>query len=255
MDERIKGVLLPYLPAEKILAAYRAAPGQELDSKFISQESSAALVANTFGLFLEAPALLPKIPGLEEISWPAQRVWIEKCLRFPWRGGHHPWLDAVIETEDHIIGVESKRYEPIRGADPAEFSAAYDRPVWGTKMRQFETLRDRLKAKPAHFHQLDAAQLIKHAFAIRTQSARQNKRGLLCYLYAEPAFWPDGRPVENVAVADHVKEVQEFKTLTFGAEVRFVACRYKELLGAMDSSPHSEVKRHAAELGKKYPQL
>src|SRR3954466_16286851 len=96
-------IFLPYLPIDAIVAAYRCAPGKELE-KLENPESSAALVANTFGLFLDRPQDLPPIPGLEAFDWPAKQVRLEVCARFPWRGGLHPWLDVMIETDDYLIG-------------------------------------------------------------------------------------------------------------------------------------------------------
>ena len=118
--------LFPYLPREKILHALKKSPGNEVASgKFDSPESSAALAINTFGFFLERPADLPTLPGLERRGWPAKQVRIEQCVRFPWRGGHHPWLDAFVETETQIIGIESKRYEPFRSKSKVTFSETY----------------------------------------------------------------------------------------------------------------------------------
>ena len=54
-----------------MLAALRRAPGGELASgKFDSPESSAALVANAFGWFLQQPRKLPPLPGAP----PAERL-------------------------------------------------------------------------------------------------------------------------------------------------------------------------------------
>jgi hypothetical protein len=66
MDASIRGnclmdsdYFLPGLPVGIIRAAYLNAPGNEIESgKFASPESSAALVANAFGLFLDDPATL-----------------------------------------------------------------------------------------------------------------------------------------------------------------------------------------------------
>jgi hypothetical protein len=81
LPSEIDRCLLPGLPVELIRACYAAAPGNEIESgKFASSESSAALVANAFGFFLDracarlagifsqGPALLqaagiPKPPG------------------------------------------------------------------------------------------------------------------------------------------------------------------------------------------------
>jgi hypothetical protein len=116
-------------------------------------------------------------------------------------------------------------------------------------------LRDQLKSEPEKFQCLDAAQLVKHAFAIRTESAKERREGILCYLYAEPALWPDGRPIDSAINNAHRDEIETFKALTLGAEVRFATWSYRELLATMKSSPHSEVRRHGTELELKYPHL
>ena len=127
----ISAHLLPGLPVEQIRACYAAAAGNEIESgKFASKESSAALAANTFGLYLLRPRLLPALPRTEEFGWPASSVTLEGVVRFPWAGGKHPCLDALIKTETALIGVESKRYEPFRAKPAASLSDAYDRDVW-----------------------------------------------------------------------------------------------------------------------------
>lgn len=145
-----------YLPVERILDAFSKAPGNEIDSeKLSSPESSAALAANTFGLFLDRPRDLPPIPGVESCGWPATVVALERCVRFPWSGGRHPWLDAFVETATDIIGIESKRYEPFRHKAMGSFSKAYWRTVWGDRMGPFERMRDRIAAGEARFERLD----------------------------------------------------------------------------------------------------
>jgi hypothetical protein len=117
----IDDLFLPGLPVEVIRAAYLNAPGNEIESgKFVSPESSAALVANAFGLFLTDPASLPAIPGTLDCGWPATSIALESIVRFPWTGGRHPCLDVLIATKDALIGIESKRYEPFRTKAEAE---------------------------------------------------------------------------------------------------------------------------------------
>src|SRR5579859_2311124 len=114
-DGKARTRLLPYLPVDRILEIFAAAPGNEISSrKFESLESSAALAANAFGLFIDGKVPLPALPGLETFSWPPTCVRLEAQLRLPWRGGRHPCFDAVIRTADALIGIESKRYEPYR---------------------------------------------------------------------------------------------------------------------------------------------
>src|SRR4051794_40434030 len=99
---------LPGVAADVVLAALSKAAGKEIESgKFNSPESSSALAVNTFGWFIRKPHLLPQLPGapfLENV----ELIEVEYCARFPWAGGRHPWLDAMIETPDLIVGVESK---------------------------------------------------------------------------------------------------------------------------------------------------
>ena len=105
---------LPGVPANHILDRLSKAGGNEVVSgKLASPESSAALAVNTFGWFIDRPQLLQPFPPLAA-TFPARMVDVEYCARFPWNGGRHPWLDAVVETDRHLIGVESKRFEPYR---------------------------------------------------------------------------------------------------------------------------------------------
>jgi hypothetical protein len=96
---------------------------------------------NALGWFIDRPAMLPPLPGIEATGQ-AELVEIEYCARFPWAGGKHPWLDAVVITASHLIGVESKRFEPFRDTKATRFSVAYDRPVWGSRMPRYGAVRD-----------------------------------------------------------------------------------------------------------------
>ncbi len=188
MDDNL---FLPGLPVDAIRSAYLAAPGNEIASgKFASPESSAALVANTFGAFLTEPATLLALPGTSDCGWPAQSVRLEAIVRFPWAGGRHPCLDVLIVTSTALIGIESKRFEPFRSRESEPMSDAYWRPVFGSGMIGYERCRNGLRDGSLRFARLDAAQLIKHAFGLRTAVHRKKeligKRPVLLYLYAEP---------------------------------------------------------------------
>lgn len=241
----MKAGLLDYLPTEKILVAFRRAPGNEIESeKLTSRESSAALAANTFGFFLERPEDLPAIPGTEGCGWPARCVALEYEARFPWPGGTHPWLDAFAETDTHMIGIESKRYEPFRSKASGTFSDAYWRDVWGERMGPFERMRDALKSGARRFERLDGFQLVKHAFGLRTQGTKTGKAPVLFYLYAEPSAWPDRRPIDADAIKVHAAEAKAFAAAVAGAEVGFVTCSYGTLLDAFAKSPVPNVRTH-----------
>jgi len=236
--------LLPHLDAVRIRACYDAAPGNEVASgKFASAESSAALAANAWGYFVSAPEALPLLPGCVEAWWPARSVTLEAIERFPWAGGRHPCLDARVLTDAAIVGVESKRFEPYRSHSPADLSEAYWRPVWGERMRGYCAVRDLIKSEPKHFRRLDAAQLVKHAFGLRTTALRENKSAVLLYVYAEPRHWANGDLVEADLIEMHRREVAEFAAMVEGDEVVFAATSYSELLHAWLSS--SGVAVHA----------
>ena len=222
--------LLDHLPKAAVLARYQVAGGQELVSgKFANPEASAALVANAFGLFADRPQAL-SLPGLVAPG-DARRVDLEVEMRFPWRGGYHPWLDLAVETDNLLIGVESKRYEPFRDGKAAVFSPAYSRPVWGQAMGGFEAMRDSLSAGQS-FEFLDAAQLVKHALGLQTQAHRKGRRAILCYLYAEPDAYPDGRTISPSAIAGHRAELAAFaaEVTEALAEVAFCGLTYGRLL-------------------------
>ena len=175
-----KDLFLPGLPEDQIRAAYAAAPGNEIESgKFIANaESSAALVANAFGFFLNTPRALPPLPGCASLDWPATSVRLEAEVRFPWARGRHPWLDVLVETTEELVGIESKRFEPFRGRKKTSWSEAYWRD-WGIDMEPYARLRDELHAGRFVCDRLDAGQLVKHAFGLSTAARRApNRRGL-----------------------------------------------------------------------------
>jgi len=242
--------LMPHLPVDEILNEIAQAPGDEIGSrKFESAESSAALAANAFGLFINDNAPLPALPELENYNWPAISVGLEKQLRLPWRGGRHPCFDVLVRTSDALIGIESKRYEPFRPRKTSEMSAAYDRDVWGTRMRGYQAVRDACRSTPRHFLRLDACQLVKHSLGLLSQSRRsddQRRKPVLMYLYAEPSHWPSGKEVAATDIERHRKEIAEFHEQVHGDEVQFVPIPYKSLLFAWSNI--SSLRAHAADL-------
>ena len=220
---------LPGVPVDYVLQRFALAGGNEVESgKLASADSSAALAANCFAWFTQRPHLLPPFPGMDA-AYPPLSVDIECCVRFPWSGGRHPWLDAMITTEDEIIGVESKRYEPFRGAKRASLTSAYDRPVWGDSMSAFEQVRDDLRSGGLAFKYLDAAQLVKHALGLLSEGQRKGKRPVLVYLFAEPKAL-GGRPIQPSAISAHREEVQLFAECVAGSEVAFHSVSYGDWL-------------------------
>ena len=248
------GRFLPGVPGECIEQIFNAAPGNEIGTgKFDSPRSSARLAANAFGFFLCRPALLPPLSGCEEEDWPAESLALEKEVRFPekWPGPVHSHPDVLITTPSALIGVESKRFEPFGKNRVRHISDAYRR-CWGEKMRGYECVRDRLRKEKGASFSLDEAQLIKHAFALRTQVHRddRNRRPILYYVYAESDVIPgDGREcgtlIDDKAKARHRKEVAAFAKKVEGDEVKFVHCTYRELLKGWRRHTAPEIRAHA----------
>jgi len=220
---------LPGVPGDYVLERISRAGGKELESgKFASPESSAFLATNAFGWFVEHPALLPMPPGGATFGTPL-KVEIEYNARFPWSGGTHPWLDAAIFTDTHLVGVESKRFEPFRDQKKIQFSEIYDRHAWGEPMERYSTVRRALASGSLTYTHLDAAQLIKHAYGLVTEGRRLGLKPALFYVYAEPSA-RNGRPIPEVDHALHRQEIADFAERVEGDEVVFTAESYRAWL-------------------------
>ena len=116
-------------------------------------------------------------------------------------------------------------------------------------MSGYAQVRDALHSGTLQTERLDAAQLVKHAFGLRTQAQPAEgvaaKRPVLVYLYAEPAAWPDGRAVAPAYHAIHRQEIARFADMVTGDEVRFVAISYRELLEGWKRVDDARVREHA----------
>ena len=248
---------LPGVPGREIEALFNAAAGDEIASgKFDNPASSAALAANAFGFFLKRPQDLPPLPHCGRETWPARSLTLEATVRFPWRGGSHPVLDCLVTTPSALIGIEAKRFEPFRDKAPACFSNTYWRPVWGSRMKGYEDVRDNLRANGQLYASLDAAQLVKHAFGLRTETeVRRRGYGLtpiLFYVYAESDFWPDGKPVSEDAKTRHEEEIGRFAKNVAGNEVTFVSCSYRKLLASWACCEDGGIRAHAAAVARRF---
>ena len=243
---------LPGVPGDDIERILNAAPGNEIESgKFDHPESSAALAVNTFGFFLHRAADLPLLPGCERVMWPARSLSLEATVRFPWAGGRHPVLDCLVATRSALIGIECKRYEPFRdNKKPASFSDAYWRHVWGRRMSGYERVRDLLRKNGRLYSFLDAAQLVKHAFALHSEVYRPEPHyglnPILLYVYAEPEFWPGtGRRIIDSAKAQHRDEIARFADFVAGDEVTFLSSSYRHVLEYWLNESDHEIRAHA----------
>jgi hypothetical protein len=122
-------------------------------------------------------------------------------------------------------------------------------------MRRYEELCESLLRGSSTFMHLDAAQLMKHAFALRTAvqiGSRAGKRAVLLYLFAEPKAWPNGRAIPEDDVARHRSEISAFAEKVEGDEINFVSCSYGELLACWDASDDEGLKQHASKVRERY---
>lgn len=244
--------LLPGVPRDYVRGRLEAAAGNELASgKIASAESSSALAVNCFAWFHERPQMLPKFLRAA-VGFPAELVDVEFCARFPWSGGTHPWLDALVVTPSHVVGIESKRFEPYRDDKKVDFKDAYDRPVWGGEMGPFERMRDALRRGEMHYDFLDAAQLVKHAFGLVTEAGRRNKRVALVYLFAEPSYLKE-RAIPIASFEGHRAEIADFSERVSGAAVSFSASSYREWLATWPADDAAIISHRQAILDRFAP--
>ena len=222
---------LPGVPADAVLAALARLPGLDLDSP----DSSAALVANTFGWFLERPRQLQPLTGVP-MGLP-ETVELAVEMQLPMRGTRHPRFDAVVTTPTTLVGIVSKRYQPFRPAKTTAFTEPFDSRDWGAGMARFGAVRKALTAGQQSYRQLDAVTLVKQAYALRTQSLKRARGAVLVYLHAEPQNWASGKPVDPKAIARHRTEVASFARAVKGDDVTFAALTWAELLAQWAKTP------------------
>lgn len=242
-------LFLPTIPEQYILDRLAKAGGNEIKSgKIASKHSSAALAIDVFGAFILEPSSLPVIPGLKDVDWPPIDVDIEYCARFPWSRGRHPWLDAVVRTKSCLIGVESKRFEPYRDKKRNSFAKAYDDHNWGSKMEPYVSVKDALKSGELRYTYLDAAQLVKHAFGLHTDSILRNKGvPYLLYIYITTEHKTPVTITSEMA-RHHIEEVNDFARRVQGGDVRFMHLSYENWLANWPS----KLSNHRAEVAVKY---
>ena len=124
-------------------------------------------------------------------------------------------------------------------------------------MPRYEGVRDALREDAHVYSHVDAAQLVKHAFALRTQVHRtgphRGLRPILMYLYAEPLSWAGtGLPVEEEHKVRHRSEIAAFERRVSGDEVRFVSCSYDRLLETWSTAADEDTRSHVKAVIKRF---
>jgi hypothetical protein len=87
------------------------------------------------------------------------------------------------------------------------------------------------------YRHLDAVQLVKHAYGLRTQGLKRARGAVLVYLFAAPAAWANGKAVDPAAIARHQAEIADFAKAVKGDAVTFVPLRWSDLLAQWAREP------------------
>jgi hypothetical protein len=116
-------------------------------------------------------------------------------------------------------------------------------------MDRYASMRDALRSGELRFRNLDAAQLVKHAFGLVTEARRLSRRPVLFYLYAEPKE----RGEHKIAAEDHRRhrdEIAAFVQLVDGDEVTFLSASYRKWTDSAPPVPDAEA--HLARLRHRF---
>jgi hypothetical protein len=107
----------------------------------------------------------------------------------------------------------------------------------------------RLKREPATFTFLDAAQLVKHYFGLKSFCAKEGiTEATLIYLYWEPE---DAE--RHSELAYHTRELDEFKQAVSDPAVAFEALSYRELWAAwLELTEPAWLYNHVVALRRRY---
>ena len=236
-------------PAENLLddislqdfdADLRQGDGKELEGKFRAAHSSSALAVNNFAPFKRRPGSL----SLAGIAGLGMLQFERKCPTG--LEGTPPNLDLVIESDNSVVGVESKCTEFLC-RHMAKFRPAYPERIrderrsgpWFAEMM-------RLIDDPTNYAWLDAAQLVKHAFGLaRTFHGR---RTILLYLFWEPTN------ASSFSIFDeHRQEISNFSGRVAGGFPEFRAMSYRELWRDWESGqPPDWLRAHLQRLRARY---
>jgi hypothetical protein len=150
------------------------------------------------------------------------------------RGGRAPNLDVLAESDNVIVGVESKCTEYLQPkswtAEKPPFRPAYFEQIRDErrKGKWFEAMMQ-ISRNPDSFRHLDVAQLVKHAFGLGR--VYRGKPVILLYLYWEPI---DSDHHEEFAL--HHNEIERFSEMVSDGFPEFEVAKYEDLFAKWTSS-------------------
>ncbi len=207
--------LVAGVTSDMIEGDYAKGSGQEWRFKIRAIHSSSALVANSFGRWKSDPTRLT-FAGSTGFAAPRLEVKCPTGLR-----GTPPNLDVLLDSEDTVIGIESKFLEPLAPTAP-KFSARYTKDRLPLCEDVWWSLLEDVRQWPASH--LDVAQLVKHYLGLRKQF--QDRRiVVLAFLY-----WKPLNAVEFDEYAHLAADLKKFSNSLQGTEsVRFIYLDYLQL--------------------------
>jgi hypothetical protein len=238
--------LVPGVVPELFEAELRQGDGAELDGKngkppkFKAAFSSSALGVNAFAPWKRSPETLwlSGVRGFENIAF-------EKKCPNGLKTNRPPNLDVFARAGDHVVAVESKCTEFLRGK-VAKFAAQYEQAVANLFEPQWTAIYRDLVADPRAYRWLDAAQLVKHYLGLRHSHGRDRVR--LLYLFWEPANADDLE-----VFGAHREEIRSFASTVEGSAVEFKAMSYPDLWREWDRLPGPDwLPGHLSNLRARY---
>lgn len=227
-----------------VLADFSSGDGGELKGdlpKFCAAHSSAALAANSFGIFRFRPERL-QLAGLGGFTE----------ARFEWRlptglRGTPPNLDFFAAGPSGVVAVESKFTETL-GSKTAKFAKPYDKVVARLAEPGWQALFGDLRGNPKRFTRLDAAQLVKHYLGMRYSLRERPGNHVLLYVYWEPLNAGD---LFDFVV--HRDELSAFSEAVDGSAVQFLGVSYPTLWDEWSTADFwQEKERHIDALRARY---
>lgn len=232
---------------------FSSAAGHELfgngntPPKFCAAYSSSALCANSFAIYRSDPSALRLLErsGFDSLRFEAPCD-TDLTRNHPFRTP--PTLDALLQSSETLVGIESKCIEYLREKKQSKpwFSNSY-----GQIEDQLEggwvALYNLLKSEPSRFKFLDAAQLVKHVFGLRACAFEKEK--ILLYLYWQPANHALFKEFDR-----HRRELVEVAELVKVSVLKFEHCSYPEMWAQWerDASLGSPIQNHVARLKARY---
>jgi len=249
---RLGDNVLPGLPLghlERLRAQLELGAGGELTPTRTGKRrahavySSAAFALNLFGRWLDDEERL-SVCGLRGFE-PELRL--EHKLKIA-HGGGTANLDAFVERDGLVLGVECKLTETLERHNPVDWKEPYLQPVMaGLLSDDWHSIVEASLSgswQPAH---VGLEQLIKHALALASRHGGAEQHLLYC-------FWEPANADEIPEVLAHRTELAELvDRLGEDARPRLHVRAWKDVLAEWDDLPAPAwLGRHIAELRGRY---